>query len=65
MANTSAPMYSANDLIETIDAIQHGFSAYDFSETQMDAIYYFVSEVTGMSVDILMEKSENDLQVRS
>lgn len=55
MINTDIPIYSVNDITDTITAIQEGHGGYEFTEPQMDAIYYFVSEVTGMSIDRVSE----------
>ena len=52
-------VFSEDDVVETIDAIQHGFDR-EYSENEMDAIYAFASELTGKSIDSLFEESYED-----
>lgn len=48
------PTLSQDDVIETIDALQHT-DEYEYTEEQMDAIYMFASELIGISVDSIFE----------
>ena len=50
MDNTSTPIYSINDIID----ITRQYLA-ESSEEVSDVILYFVSEITGMSVDSILE----------
>lgn len=45
---------SGQDIIDTIDELQHT-DKYIITEKQMDAIYYFASDLIGISIDKLME----------
>ncbi len=45
---------SEEDVVETIDAMQHGFGK-EYSVNEMDAICAFASELTGKSIDTLSE----------
>lgn len=45
---------SEEDVVETIDAMQHGFGK-EYSVNEMDAVCAFASELTGKSVEALAE----------
>lgn len=50
MINTDIPMYSIDDIIDA-------YNSYDASDETKEIISYFVSELTGVSVDKLYEMS--------
>ncbi len=48
------PTFSQKDIVEA-------YKNYDASEEAKEPILYFISELTGMSVDSILERMEDEL----